>query len=300
MTWTLAKRSSSVEERRVPDMTPDGILYADLNAYYGREVLSKYHGLRAIATATTGTTHIDLEYCRERGLEVISIAGAPELHDITATAELTIGLILALVRKIPVAAEHVLAGGWDRQRFVGRELSGMRLAIIGCGRIGQMVERFATAMWMHTLSVDHGHRLNDLKFAIMNSDIVTLHASYHGQQVFGRDHFAQMKPGSYFINTARGELVDEDALLSSLLDDRLAGAALDVLANEQRQPNRKLLDYAAKHPDRLIITPHIGGCCIESQAKAERILERRVQEWRQRNGLRTSIQTVAGSEDNGC
>ena len=262
-------------------MMDNGILRIGLDRYWGKDELSKYPGVRAVATCTTGTTHVDLDYCREHGIDVISIAGHDDLKYITATAELTVGLILALVRKIPVAVTHVHRGLWDRQRFVGRELAGMRVLIVGCGRIGTMVNSILSAFGCHLFIANDSGALRCL---VPTMDIVSVHANYDQTPVMGSLHFNEMKYKSYFINTARGELVDETALLNALTTGHLAGAAIDVMANEQTGRNAALLAYARENPDRLIITPHIGGCAVEAQEKAERILEKRIQEWRREHG----------------
>jgi D-3-phosphoglycerate dehydrogenase / 2-oxoglutarate reductase len=239
--------------------------------------------LRVIASPTTGLTHVDLDAAARRGIAIVSLRGETDfLKDIRATAEHTMGLMLSLVRHIPAAAAHVRGGGWDRDRFQGIELFGKTVAVIGYGRLGRIVARYLAAFGCrvlacdpHAVDSDPGVELVSLAEALAAADIVTLHVNFTEQsrQFFGAEQFRSMRIGSYFINTSRGELVDEEALLGTLQSGRLAGAALDVLCEEQSSgmaPHR-LVQYAASHSN-LLITPHIGGCAVEAMQKTEAFL----------------------------
>lgn len=230
---------------------------------------------RIVCCPCTGLDHIDLAECQRRNIKVLSLRDTDVLPTITATAEHTIGLILALVRKIPSAVESVKCGEWERYRFMGRELSGMKLAVVGFGRIGQMVADRLYAFGVECLPVQDAHAQIA---AVAGGDIVSIHTDLneHTRGMCDLTFFAAMKPGSYFVNTSRGAVVDESALLAALRSWHLAGAALDVVCGEPDKINPELIAFANAEPERLIITPHIGGCCAESIEKAEVALARRL------------------------
>ena len=246
--------------------------------------------LRAIVSATTGLDHIDVAEAERRGIAVLSVRGEWEfLRDVRATAELTTALILALLRRLPAAAEHARAGGWDRDAFRGRELYGATAGIVGYGRLGSRVARCLLAFEVGELLVADPNRgpedilpggeLLPLRDLLRRSRIVSLHAplSDSTRGMIGRAEVAAMPEGSYLVNTARGELVDEEALLDALQSGQLAGAALDVLSRETEggTADHPLVRYAQKN-DNLIITPHIGGGTVESMAKTERFMAERL------------------------
>jgi D-3-phosphoglycerate dehydrogenase len=246
------------------------------------EVMDAAPRLRVIASLSTGLNHIDLQEAERRGIRVISLRGEADfLKDIRATAELTVALTLAIARHLPAATEHVTQGGWNRDLFKGHELYGKTAGVIGYGRLGRIVARYLEAFGMRVLAADPnldasaiegGVSLVPLEELIRESDLVSLHVSYSEQThgFFGREHFASMKRGAWFVNTARGELVDEMALLDALRSGHLAAAALDVLKDERStgMEDHPLVAYAREH-DNLIITPHIGGCTEESMEKTE-------------------------------
>lgn len=238
--------------------------------------------LRFIATATTGLNHIDLEEAQRRGIAVVSLKGEREfLKDVRATAELTIALLLALMRQIPAARASVLEERWERDAFLGHELYGMTAGIVGFGRLGRIVARYLRAFDMTVLASDPrvtevdmppDVRLASMEQLLRASDVVTMHVDLspetHG--FFGPGHFAMMKKGSWFINTSRGELIDETALIHALQTGHLSGAALDVVSGEHAgsMGEHSLIRCARTHPN-LLITPHIGGYTRQSLEKAE-------------------------------
>lgn len=255
------------------------------------ELLSAATRLRFVATATTGLNHIDLDAAARRGVAVLSLKGETAFLDtVTATAEHTWGLLLALVRHLPGALAQVLEGHWDRNRFKGRELSGLTLGIVGYGRLGRMVAGYGQAFRMrvlaadpHPISRDEGVTYLPLYELLAAADIVSLHVALDATTdgLVDGAAFGSMKPGAYLINTARGELLDEGALLAALESGRLAGAALDVLRDEiptaQSCPvQHPLLAYALTH-DNLLITPHIGGATHDAMRKTEVYMANKIQ-----------------------
>jgi len=279
---TAADLSRSALEREIGGAD---ILWVRLRHRIDDALLARAPRLKIIATPTTGLTHIDLEAAERRGIRVVCLRGETSfLKEIRATAEHTIGLLLALIRHIPAAAAHVVAGGWDRDRFQGIELYGKTAAVVGYGRLGEIVARYLRAFDCRVLAVDPKRTSTDVEYcsledALRAADIVTLHVNLTPQsrQFFGANQFDCMRRGSYFLNTSRGELVDETALLGALRSGRLAGAALDVLCDEESggMAAHPLVRFAETHSN-LIVTPHIGGCAVEAMQKTELFLAERL------------------------
>jgi D-3-phosphoglycerate dehydrogenase len=265
------------------------VLWVRLRHAIDREVMDAAPRLAIVVTNTTGTNHIDLEEAARRGIRVLSLRGETDfLRNVRATAELAVGLLLALVRHIPAAAAHVRAGGWDRYPFKGHQIYGKTAGIIGYGRLGRLMAGYLAAFGLRVLATtkpgdevtpDAGVTMTSLDTLLAESDIVSLHVDLRPETVrlIGRDAFRAMKPGAWFINTARGELVDESALVEALASGHLGGAAVDVIADPLHGAiaGRALHDYAAHH-DNLIITPHIGGYTFESLAATEIFLADRL------------------------
>jgi len=261
------------------------VLWVRLRFLIDRELLESAPRLKFLISNATGLTHIDLAELRRRGIRLLSLKGEAQfLKDVRATAEHTMALLLALVRHIPAAAQHAVQGRWERGLFKGEELFGKTMGIVGYGRLGRIVARYARGFGMRVCasdpsvtaeSADADIELLPLWSLLERSDVVSLHASLDASNrcFFGREEFFRMKPHAWFINTARGELIDEAALLAVLESGRLAGAALDVLTSEQSEalPANPLIAYSKTHPN-LLITPHIGGCTIESFEKTEMYL----------------------------
>ena len=258
----------------------DGLIVR-LGYHLDEEMLPDEGRLRVIATATTGLNHIDLVAAAEREISVISLKGEVEfLSNITATAEHTWGLLLSLIRHIPAAAADVHRGNWNRDAFRGRELLEKTLGIVGYGRLGRTVARYAKAFGMTVVATDPSPLARDpgIEYLAMHDllrrcDVLSVHADFSdaNRGLIGKNEIRSLRPGAVLINTARGELVDEDALLAALVDGHLAGAALDVLADEAATSSEQagpLIEYAKQH-ENLLITPHIGGATLDSMRKTE-------------------------------
>lgn len=257
------------------------ILVTRLGHKIDAEVLDAAPRLRTIVTATTGLNHIALDEAASRGIAVLSLAGEKEfLESVYATAEHTWALLLALTRRLPQAIGHVLSGGWHRDEFKGFELYGRTLGIIGLGRLGLKVARYGMAFGMKAIGFDikkpagfvEGVARVGWDHVLSESDFISIHANYTSENhgMIGGAEIFSMKKGAFLINTARGELIDEDAVLEGLASGHLGGAALDVLCGENTgwEKSTRLLDYA-RNQTNLIITPHIGGCTFESMEKTE-------------------------------
>lgn len=273
----------------LPDPTHDtpeilkeaNVILAPLGHFLGREKIANSPKLRVIGSNTTGHPHIDVEYARKKGVRVVTLKEQYDfLKTITATAELTWGLVIALTRNIVPAYLSVMDGQWNRRPFGGPSmLSKMTLGVAGYGRLGEMVASYGRCFGMQVMYYDPRVnclepgiiRARSLEELVSGSDIVTIHIPHETETegLFSADIFAAFKKGSFLINTSRGELVDQNALLGCLNDGVLAGAAVDVLEGEfvcgfnSNITQNPLWQYAQKH-NNLIITPHIGGSTIDS------------------------------------
>jgi D-3-phosphoglycerate dehydrogenase len=238
--------------------------------------------LKVISTATTGLDHIDLQAVQERNIAMLSLRGETTfLRTVTATAEHTWGLLLALLRHIPQAHQAVVSGDWDRNKFFGRELQGRTLAIVGLGRIGQMVARYGLVFGMRVMAhdpfqsewIEGVERTANLEGLLAKADVLSIHVplSTETTHLIGRNEFTALKRGAIVLNTSRGAILDEGALVENLENGNLAGAALDVIHDEY-SPNsalrERIIRYARTH-ENLLITPHLGGATHDSLEKVE-------------------------------
>ena len=236
--------------------------------------------LSVVATATTGLDHIDLKAAAARDIDVVSLQGETEfLQTVPASAEHTWALMMALLRRVPWAFDDVKAGGWNRDKFRGHDLSGMRLGIIGRGRVGSKVARYALAFDMEVKTYDphlgtdsrsKHWECGSLEELLLFSDIVTVHVPLNDEteNMLDRDMLSILAPGSYLLNTSRGAIVNESALVGALESGRLAGAAIDVLSVEPPDHHALAIGYARAH-DNLLITPHLAGATVESMGRTE-------------------------------
>lgn len=246
------------------------------------DLIGRASRLRAIVTNATGVDHIDIETAARRNIQVISLKGETQfLETISATAELTWGLISCIARKMPAAFTHVCGGGWDRERFIGSELSGKKLGVLGLGRLGRKVVKYGLAFDMEVggYDTDPARYLSTIKMfsdpqtLFGWADILTIHIPLNDNthNFLDRNLLTEMKYGAWLINTSRGQLLDESALLDLLESGHIGAAALDVLADELRFEDLKqhpLIKYASQNQN-LLITPHIGGATRDSWEKTE-------------------------------
>lgn len=244
---------------------------------------------RVLVTATTGTDHVDSASLDRVGITLLSLRGRREfLEGITATAELALGLILSLVRHVPFAFDDVRAGRWDRDSFLGRQLSGLTAGIVGYGRLGRMMGHYLPALGMEVLAFDliagemqaGVKRSESLESLLAASDVVTVHVSLNetSEGLFSSRAFGAMKKGALLVNTSRGAVVDEEALLRALESGQLGGAALDTVRDEiGLDATSPLIRYAAEHRN-LILTPHIGGAAADARERCEVFMAQRLVE----------------------
>ena len=226
--------------------------------------------LKVIGRAGIGVDNIDVEHATGKGIVVLNTPDA----NVTTTAELTLAHLFSLSRNLPQANRSVKTGKWERTRFMGVELSGKTLGIIGYGHIGRIVAAKALALEMQVLAYDpfvtEERFLADsvtgvsLEALLGEADYVSLHCPLidKTRNIMNADRLRLMKPGARLINCARGGLVDEDALYTALQEGHLAGAALDVFSHEPPEDSPLLT------LDNVLLTPHLGASTREAQAAA--------------------------------
>jgi phosphoglycerate dehydrogenase-like enzyme len=244
------------------------IVDASMKVTFDRAMLDRAPKLRAISTATTGADHIDSQALAERGVSLLTLAGEKEvLHNLTPAAELSWALLMACCRRLRGAMQHVLEGRWVREEFPGIMLKGKVLGLIGCGRIGGWMARYARAFDVEVVGYDpfvapwpEQICRTELDTLLSTADFISVHVPLNDQTrgMIGAREFELVKRGAILINTSRGAVIDERALLNALIEGRVAAAGVDVLEGEPQVERHPLVEYARAH-DNLIITPHIGG-----------------------------------------
>ena len=233
------------------------------------QVLEAGKRLKAVARAGVGLDNVDLNAAKQSGIIVVNSPEAPS----NAVAELVLGLMLSLARRIPEADDSMKKGEWIKKRLTGIELKGKTLGIIGFGRIGYRLAKIAVALEMRVLTYDvvieklmefveeSGADAVDLDELLGASDFVTIHVPLLPQtkHMIGTEEISAMKDGAYLINAGRGGLIDEEALRKALVNGKLAGAGLDVYEEE---PPRGISLIGLQH---VVSLPHIGSATVEAQ-----------------------------------
>jgi D-3-phosphoglycerate dehydrogenase len=234
------------------------------------DLLARAPHLRVVARAGTGVDTIDVHAATRRGIAVMNAPGA----NTVSAGEHALGLLLALVRRIPEAAAAMRRGDWDRKRFEGTELRGKTMGVVGLGRIGGHVAQLARAFGMSVVAHDPyllperaaelGVPLLSLDDLLRVADVVTLHVALTDQthHLINAERLRLMKPTAVLINTARGELVDEAALADAVREKRIGGAAIDVFSVEPLPADSPL-----RALDRVLLTPHLAASTAEAQER---------------------------------
>ncbi|HEX8136090.1 MAG TPA: phosphoglycerate dehydrogenase [Pyrinomonadaceae bacterium] len=260
------------------------------------EVMDAALRLRAVGRAGVGVDNIDVGAATERGIVVMN---APDGNTIT-TAEHTIAMLIALARRVPQANTSLKAGQWERKRFVGVELRGKTLGIIGLGRIGRVVASRALGFGMNIIAFDPfvaPEQARDLELETASleelfarADFITVHTPLTSETrgIIGPGAFARMKKGVRLINCARGGLVDERALLDAIKEGTVAGAALDVFEQEPPPADHPLLAL-----DEVIVTPHLGASTKEAQEGVALTVAEQMRDYLLTGALRGAVNVPA-------
>ena len=281
----ILKQCAEVDYRPVLDRGTLLEIIGDYDAYWGhvdikvdKAVFDRARRLRVINAASTGTDHIDKEEAAARGIRVFSIAQDYTLLDtFTATAECAWMLMLSCHRNLRGAVGHVLEGGWRDEKFLGRQLSQRTLGVLGVGRLGKMTVEYGKAFRMRVLGCDlqpfdipEVERV-DFDALLRESDAISIHIHMtpENRHLFNAETFAKMKDGVILVNTSRGDLIDEQALIAALESGKLAAFGADVLHDEWREDMAEspIVQYAREHTN-VVITPHMGGATRKSIADA--------------------------------
>jgi D-3-phosphoglycerate dehydrogenase / 2-oxoglutarate reductase len=254
------------------------VLFVRLSYRIDESLLRLAPNLRYLCSPTTGHNHIDLKALAARSILLFSLQGEQEfLAGIRATPEHTLGLVLALLRKYRHAFLDLNNDRWDRDKYRGEELCGNTVGIIGFGRVGRILNDYFQVFGakVYFCDPDSGAtsktavRCDKLQDLIERSSIIVLCASHSERTgvLLAAEHIACMR-GKYLVNTARGELIDEVALLEYIQHDHFAGVATDVVENESG-PNRLRQWLEAAQGRNVIVTPHIGGATFSSMQATE-------------------------------
>jgi len=267
--WTIDSRKSMPPSELAAMVGPYHAMMIRSGSQITAEVLDAASSLRIIGRPGVGVDNVDLDAATRRGVVVMNSPGG----NLVSTAELTLALLLAVARNVPQADAAMKKERWERKAFAGVELHGKRIGVIGLGRIGREVAARCQKLGMEVVGFDPfvsqavaetlGVRLLSLEELLGGSDFLTLHTTLtpESRHLLGKDAFSRVKPGIRIVNAARGELIDETALLEALETGRVAAAALDVHAHEPPE------DWAlARHP-RVVATPHIGAATAEAQER---------------------------------
>ncbi len=261
----LGRARADEIEARLADI--DGIVLGVTR--FDAKVVAQAPRMRVVSRFGVGYDNVDVAALTERGIPLTIVGEANS----TSVAEQTFALMLATARRIRMCDAHVRGGGWRDAVIEGQiELAGRTVLVIGFGRIGRRVARRCAAFDMRVVVADpyvereliesEGHDyVCDLREALADADVVTLHMPAHadGHAELGDEEFARMKPGALFINTARGTLVDEAALIAALTDGRVYAAGLDVLRDEPPARDNPLLAF-----DNVVLSPHCAAATAES------------------------------------
>ncbi|MDT8903550.1 phosphoglycerate dehydrogenase [Anaeroselena agilis] len=233
-----------------------------------KAVIEAADKLKVIGRAGVGVDNIDVDAATKKGVIVLN---APEGNTMAAT-EHTMAMMLSLARNIPQAHQSVKSGEWQRGKFVGVEMRGKTLGVLGLGRIGTGVAKRALAMEMKVLAydpfitADHARALNielvEFDEVLAGADFITMHLPLTADTkgLFGKETFKKVKPGVRIVNCARGGVIDEAALAEAIKDGIVAGAAIDVFEKEPIDPANPLLAV-----DKVVLTPHLGASTAEAQ-----------------------------------
>lgn len=253
------------------------VLIVRLGGMVTSEVLNFFPNLKFVISATTGHNHLDKDAIAERDLTLISLREHEDfLKTIPSTAEFTWALLLNLLRKIPSSISHVEKGSWDRELFKGYQLYGKKIGLVGLGRIGSIVARYAEAFGMVVEYVDPNVentqyiRKMTLEELVVDIDILSIHvhsdASNYNQ--INAEIISKLKEGAYLLNTSRGEIWDEQAVVDSVLSGKLSGVGTDVVVNETTGREQSPIWRARNHPN-ILLTPHIGGASYDAMWQCE-------------------------------
>jgi len=249
-----------------------------------KPLIEAAENLKLIVRAGVGLDNVDAEYAQARGIEVTNAPAASS----NAVAELTVGYLFALARRIPQTTASIRAGKWEKKKFSGSEIAGKTLGLVGYGRIGWLVAKKSLALEMEIVAYDpyvadpRGLEMEfvSLEELLQRADYISMHLPLTDEtrNLIGGPQFELMKDGVHIINCARGGTINEAALYEAIRSGKVAGAALDVYLEEPAKDNR-LFEL-----DEVIGSPHIGAATVEAQHRVSVEVAEKVIEFRKRLG----------------
>ena len=254
------------------------ILFIATNLKFDASVWSKDSKIKLIATPSVGIDHLDLDFFDKKGVKIISLCGESELtKKIYSPAELSFCHLINISKNFNLALDNVKNGNWSTKGLMGNELYGKTIGIIGYGSVGSLMANYCKAFGMKVIvyepykvvSEQDVQQVNDLNQLLINSDVISLHASKNdkNRHLIDKNAFDLMKSNCIFINTSRGGIVDEKAMLDALKESKIYAAGIDVLEGELSKNNQNIINInnlkeLALDYKNLFISPHIGGSTI--------------------------------------
>ena len=257
-------------------------LYTNPNkskVFIGRELIDAATNLKVICTASTGTNHIDKPYAAEKGLPILSLTEERHvINKISSTAEHAFALTMTALRSVHRSHYDALGGQWDYEQYIGRQMDHLTVGVIGYGRLGGLYsgycQAFGCRVLVHdpykTVEKEGLEQVDTLDELITQSDIIAIHVHVTEETLgmINADCFAQMKEDVLLVNSARGDIVNENDLVAFLTKNPQARIATDVLADEVRNRLESPLFLYAKNSEQVVLTQHIGGMTREAQEMA--------------------------------
>lgn len=292
-------RKISEEELSGKIASFDGVVVRSRIKITAKIIESGKH-LKIIGRAGVGVDNIDVPAATKRGIVVVN---SPSGNTISAS-EHTFALLLSLIRKIPEAHQSMRSGKWDRNQFTGTELNGKTIGIIGMGRVGTNVARYAKAFGMNLLVYDPfitaarvqelGASMADLETIFTKADVITVHIPLTDKtkNLISRKEISRMKPGAIIVNAARGGIVDEAALVEALVSKKIGGAAVDVYSREPLPE-----DSALRSAPNVVMTPHLGASTQEAQKRVAEDVANEFVEFFKTGTARFSVNLPAVSDE---
>jgi D-3-phosphoglycerate dehydrogenase / 2-oxoglutarate reductase len=256
------------------------IIFIRLAHKIDKDFIDKCPKLKYILTATTGLDHIDVDYFEKNGGKIISLKNEISfLETIPSTAEHTWALLLTLIKKIPSAFESVKNGEWNRNLYKGNNLRGKKIGILGLGRVGKQIAKFAEIFEMEIgyndieNKITKFHKFNTADELFAWADIITIHIPLNADNdnFVNKKLLSKCKQNAILVNTSRGRIWDEIEIVKLLNENKLKGIATDVISNEfnKNQIAKNPLIEFAKNNSNVIVTPHIAGATYESMSMTE-------------------------------
>ena len=247
--------------------------------YLGREIINSSENLKVICTASTGTVHIDLKEAEKSKIKILSLTKEYEtIKKISSTAELAFTMMMTSLRNLPEAIDSVRKGDWDYEKFIGRQLNQLNVGIIGYGRLGKIFSSYCRGFGAKVIVYDpyksvkdqNITQVNNLEELTSQSNIISLHIHVTSEtnKMIGKQLLQTTKENVTIVNTSRGEVVDEDAIVEFLKNNKSARYCTDVLSGEilskRESPVLRYFKEGGGHY-QVIITPHIGGMTKDAQ-----------------------------------